>query len=173
MHSANWKFGTQFEYTGRATPQRNHLAELAFFIIANRGRAMLSAANVPKNMRHTLWKEAFKTATLLDGLAVIKLDGVYKTRYEHWGVEVPKFSNYLHKWGEAGIVKVRTSTTPKIFDCGTLCMLVGYAESHAGDTFCIWNPSLTRVHVSRDVKWLKRMFFEVQKSDDLRLIPIR
>ena len=60
---------------------------------------MLSAANVPKNMRRALWKEAFKTAMLLDGLAVIKLEGVYKTQYEHWGVEVPKFSNYLHKWG--------------------------------------------------------------------------
>jgi hypothetical protein len=39
--SADWKLNIQFEFTGRATPQRNHLAELAFAIIANRGRTMM------------------------------------------------------------------------------------------------------------------------------------
>jgi hypothetical protein len=36
-NSADWKLNIKFEYTGRETPQRNHLAELGFAILANRG----------------------------------------------------------------------------------------------------------------------------------------
>ena len=39
INGANWKLNIQFEYTARDTPQQNHLAELAFATIANRGRA--------------------------------------------------------------------------------------------------------------------------------------
>jgi hypothetical protein len=48
MNSSDWKMGITFEYTGRDTPQRNSLAEVAFHTIASRGRAMQNAANVPR-----------------------------------------------------------------------------------------------------------------------------
>lgn len=39
-------------------------------------------------------------------------------------------------------------------------MFVGYATDHAGDVYCMWDPNTDCVHESRDVTWLKRMFFK-------------
>jgi hypothetical protein len=88
------------------------LAELAFAIIANRGRAMMHRANVPLKIRYKVWKEAFKTATLLDDLTAITLDDVTATRYVHWNGQNPQFAEHLRTWGEAGTVTTKTSTTP-------------------------------------------------------------
>jgi hypothetical protein len=40
-------------------------------LLANHGRALMHCANVPMNERHKMFCEAFKTATLLDGLIPI------------------------------------------------------------------------------------------------------
>jgi hypothetical protein len=45
--SSDWKLNIEFEFTGRDTPQRNHLAELGLASIANKGRALMYRANVP------------------------------------------------------------------------------------------------------------------------------
>jgi hypothetical protein len=73
--NADWKFNIKFEYTAAMTPQQNHLAELGFVLIANRGRALMVRANIPMKVRYKVWREAFKVATLLDGLTVITVDG--------------------------------------------------------------------------------------------------
>ena len=159
LRSSDWKIYLKFEYTGRDTPQRNHLAKIAFHTIANRGRAILNSAHVPRKYRFLLWREAFKTATLLDGLTVITIGEKTATRYEHWGSRNPEFSQKLRKWGEAGAVKLKNNRTPKIFDRGQVCMFVGYPDSHACDTYRMWDPRSTRVHVSRDIIWMGRMFF--------------
>jgi hypothetical protein len=59
-HSEDWKFNTLLEFTARATPQQNALAELGFATLANRGGAMISAANVPETIRYKVYSEAFK-----------------------------------------------------------------------------------------------------------------
>ena len=110
------------------------------------------------------FKEAFKTATLLDGLTVLELNGVDATRFVHWGGENPEFAKYLRVWGEAGTVKTKTKTTPKLFDRGVHCMMVGYALNHAGDTYRMWDMKTNRVHETRDVIWLKRMYFEKEEE---------
>ena len=46
-HSSDWKLNLHVEYTGRKTPQRNHMVELAFANTANLGRAMMVRANLP------------------------------------------------------------------------------------------------------------------------------
>jgi hypothetical protein len=46
-NSHEWQLNLEFEFTARATPQHNHLAELAFATIANRGRALMHGANLP------------------------------------------------------------------------------------------------------------------------------
>jgi hypothetical protein len=73
--SADWKFWIQPEYTASYTPQQNHLAELGFAILSNRGRAMMARANVPLEVRYKIWRHAFKTANLLDGLTVVTVGG--------------------------------------------------------------------------------------------------
>jgi hypothetical protein len=111
----------------------------------------MSAAAIPKELRQNFWREAFQTSTYLDGLVLVEIDGVLKNRFEHWEGTLPRFLRYLRKWGEAGVVKLRTSTTPKIYDRGKVCMFVGYSPNHTGDTFRMWDPENKQVHVSRDI----------------------
>ena len=170
--SKDWKLDIHFEFTARDTPQQNSLAEVSFATVASRGRALMIQANIPYKLRYKVWTEAFATATLLDGMVPIMLDGKLATRYEHWAGENPAFVNYLRTWGEAGTVKVKTKNTPKLADRGVPCMFVGYALNHPGDCYRMWNPETNRVHETRDVIWMKRMFFpktsrvyEIQKEN--------
>ena len=39
-------------------------------------------------------------------------------------------------------------------------MFVGYCPDHAGDCYKMYNPQTNRCHITRDVKWLKRMYFK-------------
>jgi hypothetical protein len=55
LHSVDWKLPIKFKFTGRDTPQRNYLAEVGVATIAARGRAMMSAAKVPKELRQIFW----------------------------------------------------------------------------------------------------------------------
>jgi hypothetical protein len=110
-------------------------------------------------LRYLLCKEAFKTATSLDGLTVIKLDGVEKTRYEHWCGQLPKFAKHLSTWGEAGTVTLKNKRTGKLSDRVMQCIFVGYAANHEGDCDCMWDPTTSHVHVTRDIIWLKCMFY--------------
>jgi hypothetical protein len=118
------------------------------------------------------WREAFQTATFLDRLTVIEIDNKKLTQFEHWENQLPRFVKNLREWGEAGIVKLRTSTTPKIYDRGKPCKFVGYCLNHAGDTSRMWDPDTKRVHLSRDIVWTGRMYFGgSQLSIEGPLIP--
>jgi hypothetical protein len=70
----------------------------------------MAAANVPESVRYRIHSEAFRTATLLDGLVPIEIDGITKTRYEHWSDKGnPKFADHLRTWGEAGTVTLKSA----------------------------------------------------------------
>jgi hypothetical protein len=84
MNSSDWNMDIQFEFTLRDTLQLNSLTKVAFPTIPSRGRAMLNAANFPREFRYMLWSEAFQTATILDGLSIIKVDYKSNTCYVHW-----------------------------------------------------------------------------------------
>ena len=57
-------------------------------------------------------------------------------------------------------MKIKKTGTPKIADRGVQCIFVGYALDHASDCYRMYDPTTNRVHVTRDVIWLKRMFYE-------------
>ena len=101
-----------------------------------------------------------ETATLLDGLVVTTIEGIKRTRVEHWGGSLPRWVSYLRTLGEARVVKLKTKTTAKLVHNGVTCMFVGYTLSHEGNVYRMWDPSTRRIHVSRDIIWLKRMLFE-------------
>ena len=158
--SKDWKMKCEFEFTARDTPQQNSLAEVGFATLANRGRAMMHRANLPMMDRYRLAHEAFQCATHLDGLTVVEINGVRKTRYEHFVGQNPMFAKHLRTWGEAGTVKIKTSTSPKLNDKGTHCMFVGYTYNHPGDCYRMYDPKTGRTRETRDVIWLKRMFYQ-------------
>jgi hypothetical protein len=170
--SKDWKFQITCEYTAAMTPQQNHLAELGFAILANRGRALMARAYVPMKIRYKIWKEAFQTATLLDGLTVMTIEGKTATRYVHWGGSNPKFANHLRTWGEAGTVKTKTKSTPRIADRGAQCMMTGYALDHEGDCYRMWDPKTNGIHETRDVIWLRRMYYARDIGQDIAVPPM-
>jgi hypothetical protein len=135
LQSVNWGMPIKFKFTGRDTPQRNYLDNLGLDTIASRRRSIISASIIPKELCQNFWREAFQTSTYFDGLVLVEIEGVLKFRFEHWEGALPRFLRYLERWGETGVVKLRTSTKPKIYDRGKVCMFVRYSLNHAGDTF--------------------------------------
>uniref|UniRef100_A0A7S2KWV0 Integrase catalytic domain-containing protein n=1 Tax=Leptocylindrus danicus TaxID=163516 RepID=A0A7S2KWV0_9STRA len=165
--SKDWKLNIEFEFTARGTPQQNSLAEVLFKTIMNKGRALMNAANLLEKMRYKLFMDAIKTATLLNGMMVVELEGEVKTRFEHYLGKLPNSTKYLRTWGEAGTVKIKTDTSPKLNDKGVQCMFVGYDLNHPGDCYIMYNPKTDRRLISRDVIWLRRMYYQNEEPDEM------
>jgi hypothetical protein len=79
---------------------------------------------------------------------------------------------YLHTVGEAGTVKLRTKTTPKLSNQGETCMYLGPAVGHNVDTHIMWNPRIGGVHCMRDVVWLRRMYYSKPAHTDELVLHI-
>ena len=107
----------------------------------------------------------FTTITLLDGLMIIEVDGLKQSRYKHVFKKKPKFVKYLRTIGEAGTVKITKDTTPKLQDHGVHCIFVGYAFNHPEGCYRMYDPATHRVHQSRDMVWLHRMFYEKHNNN--------
>ena len=159
MSSSAWKFPTKVEYTARNTPQQNSPAEVGLATIAMRARAMMSAAHIPDKIKHLLMPEACKTATKLDGLVLVTHKNKTATRYFHEFKEHPAFAKHLRTFGEAGTVTLKSNMMAKPVDRGAVCVFVGYADLHDGDCYRMWNPRTKRIHQTRDVIWLRRMYY--------------
>jgi hypothetical protein len=171
--SSDWKLGIKFDYsTACATLQQNSLSEVGFAMVANQGRALMARANIPMAVRYRIYSEAFKMAMLLDGLVTIELDGVTAMQYEHWCGKNPEFAKNLRTWGEAGTATVKTKMTLKVKDRGIQCMFVGYALDHLGDMYQMWDLETGGVHVSRDIIWMKRMFYEKKDKEESEVNPM-
>ena len=54
----------------------------------------------------------------------------------------------------------------KTGDRGELMMFVGYPSNCESDSVRMWNPQMNRVVMTRNVIWMKRMFFEPDSSVD-------
>ena len=84
--------------------------------------------------------------------------------------EYPAFAKHLRTWGEAGTVKIKTKTTPKLADRGVQCMMVGYALDHDGDCYRMWNPETNSVYETRDVVWMKWMYYQKPVSNNEQIV---
>ena len=160
LKSADWKLHPVIEYTTRDTPQHNHLAEVAIATIVQKGRTMMIEAKLPDEMKYLLQHKAMETAAKLDGMVIVTIDGQSKSRFEHWSSgQLPKFSAHVRNWGEAGIVKIASDMSSKLQERGTICMFIGYCDDHGSDAYEMFNPKTKRYYKTRDVIWLKRMFY--------------
>jgi hypothetical protein len=79
------------------------------------------------------------------------------TKIEHYGHPLPNFTRYLSTWGEARIIN--TSKDGKNKDQEVTGMFVGYTSNHEGDCYKMRNPKTKKISETRDVVFLKRMFF--------------
>jgi hypothetical protein len=120
----------------------------------------MARAHASLKQRYKLFKKAFKVATKIDRLAVIDLEGTEATRYVHFGKEDPAFAKHLRAWGEAGTATLKTKSTLKLGDHGIACMMVDYALDHEGDVYEMWDPTTNLIHTTRDVIWLRQMFYK-------------
>jgi hypothetical protein len=166
LHGHLWKLtDIDMEYTARDSPQQNSIAELGIFHTVLKAKTMMRAANVPKKFRYILFPDAVKTSANLDALQIVSYSNVEKTRYEHFHGKLPSIVSYLRTWGEAGTVKTRGDTDAKLKDSsGVVCVMIGYATHHSGDTYRMFDPVTTRAYETRDVQWLGRQYWN--KPDD-------
>ena len=121
----------------------------------------MGAARVPEDIKSKVALEAISCATQLDGLVVVEIKGKMVTRDVHMFDANPTWSNKLHVWGKAGVVAEGKDS--KTGDRGATMMFVGYVECES-DSVRMWDKRTSRVIVSRDVIWLKRMFFKDDAS---------
>ena len=120
---------------------------------------MIIAANILFEKRYKLFKEAFTCATHLDCIVITELYGIKKTCIEYWRNMLPRWATALRNWGEAGVVKTKTKTTPQIAYRSITCMFVGYSVNHTDLLYRIWNPKSNCIRVSIYVNWIKYMYY--------------
>jgi hypothetical protein len=105
LQSADWKLPVIMKHTAENTPQQNALVEVKFTYLAAKASAAMHAAEVHRDRRLDFFPEVVMTMAKLDWLKLITINKAKKTRIEHYGLALPKFTQYLCTWGEAGIIK--------------------------------------------------------------------
>ncbi len=135
--------------------------EVKFTYLAAKARAAMHAAGVPRERRLDFFPEVIMTMTKLDWLKLITINDIKKSRIEHYGRPLPRFTQYLCTWGEAGVIK--TGKDRKTGDQGVTSMLMGYNSNHKGDCYRMWNLKTKKVSETREMVFLNRMFFKTPK----------
>jgi hypothetical protein len=66
------------------------------------------------------------------------------------------------------------ATVCQLSDRGITCVLVGYAVDHDGDCYEMLDVNDGTIYVTRDIVWLKRMYFSTSPTidDDGAYLPI-
>ena len=67
-----------------------------------------------------------------------------------------KYMKHMRTFGEMAVVAIHEGKKmrSKLDNRGKTCMLVGYAEDHAGDVYRFLHIHTKRIILSRDVRWL-------------------
>ena len=144
--------------------------ETAFASDTRRAVALFVAAKIPKEWRYRLLPWAMSFITDLKNLQPIELEGVVKSRVEHFTGMLPNWTSNLRDFGEAGTVKTRTGMTPKLDDRGVICMFVGYAKEHPKETYLMLDLTTRMVKTTRDVIFLGRMYFPDEDRDAVHVV---
>jgi hypothetical protein len=59
---------------------------------------------------------------------MVQVDGIKKTRIEHYGLDLPHFAKHLRTFGKAGTVKIGKKN--KVNNYGTMCIFIGCASRY-------------------------------------------
>ena len=156
-------YETKFKYTASGTPQQNSYAEMGFIALAGMSRAMMNLGNVPRNVRYKLFSKVAKTAMKLDSLVKVEIDGAKNTCVNYYSNIVSRWVKYMRTFGEVGTV--RTGKDGKVDDRGAIMMMVEYADNHECNCYRMFNPLRNSIVESRDVTWLRRMYYPRLDAD--------
>ncbi len=118
----DWKIVFKAEFTAQKTPQQNLVIQTGFTVLAAQARSMMNAAQSPDELRFKLWAETVMTATYLNNLVLVTVQGETRTRWEHADFKLPLWSKNLRTYREAGMVK--EGKRRKVLDCGVNMMFI-------------------------------------------------
>ena len=62
--------------------------------------------------------------------------------------------------GQAGTVKIKNDTMPKLDDCGVHCLFVGYLLTHPSECYRMYYLKMHRVHISCNIIWVHHRFYQ-------------
>ena len=158
--------GIQFEFTAPNTPQQNGVVERGFATLIDRLRALYAAAKFGTGLKYKLWGEAVSTITLLDNILIPPGQKECTMKLFYKEKAQIGFVKYLHQFGEAAWVARRDKIASKLADRADKLIFVGYARDHAADVFRFYNPVTRAIRVSRDVRWVNRMWMDDQRRED-------
>ena len=67
---------------------------------------------------------------------------------------------YMRTFGEMAVIAIHEGKKmrSKLDNRGKTCMFTGYAEDHAGDVYSLLNIHTKRIIMSRDVRWLNKIW---------------
>ena len=72
----------------------------------------------------------------------------------------------LKRFGEMCVVTTKSKIQGKLNDRGTVCVFIGFLQSHANDIYRVLNPKTNHIVKSRDVVWLNKSYGDWIKSKD-------
>jgi hypothetical protein len=99
----------------------------------------------------------------MDGLKLVKVDGVTSTRDTHMYGKNPSWTRNMRTFGEAGVVA--EGKNKKFGNRGTTMMFIGYPSNREHDCVKMYNPETNRIVTTRDVIWLNQFYYRRQDDD--------
>ena len=165
----NANLNVKFEFTAPHTPQHNGVVERKFATLYGRIRSMFYGCGMSDGIgiRKGLWCECANTATKLENIASRDTNPPFTKFHGRDSGIVP----HLRQFGEMGVVAVRKKIQGKMESKGVVCIFVGYAEDHSGDTYRMMNVNTKKIIMSRDVRWLNKMYGKWAKQYETKLDP--
>ena len=161
--------GIKFEYTAPNTPQQNGVVERKFATLYGRVRTMFADCEMgpETKIRKGLWTECANTATKNENVSVRDVNPPFTKFHGRDSRIVP----HLHRFGEMGVVTTKKKIQGKIETTGKVAIFVGYAENHSGDTFRMFNPETKKILISRDVRWLNKVYGKWARENASQIDP--
>ena len=121
-NNRKWRLNIEFECISKNMHQQNVFTEVAIATMTNRGKDMRTRSGIPEKCRIPPFKYAVTTATKLDILLIVEVEGRRAIRCLHYAGTVSKFVKYLRTWGEASSITIKTDNTSKPRDCEVHCV---------------------------------------------------
>ena len=141
------------EYTAPNTPQQNGVVERSFATDLRRVYASMIQAGLTKSYINKLWPQAVRAQQRVSNITPNKNNKENACPDKLYYGKEPTLYPYLQQFGRVGFVTIRKKLQKKLVKKSMRCVMVGYAENHANDTYMMFNPRTNRIILSRDIRW--------------------